>query len=44
MATWQRAYFGNVDVPRVLFVARHAPDDLGDTFWYLGSSELPFEK
>ena len=26
-------------MPRVLFVAQHAPDDLADTFWYLGSSE-----
>jgi hypothetical protein len=36
---WQWAYFGDVEVPRVLFVAQHAPDELADTFWYLGSSE-----
>jgi hypothetical protein len=36
---WQWAYFGDVDVPRVLYLAQHVPDELSDTFWYLGSSE-----
>jgi hypothetical protein len=36
---WQWVYFGDVSVPRVLFLAQHEPDDLPDTLWYLGSSE-----
>jgi hypothetical protein len=36
---WQWAYFGDVEVPRILFLAQHTPDELADTFWYLGSSE-----
>ena len=36
---WRWVYFGDRDVPRVLFVAQHEPDDLPDTLWYLGSSD-----
>jgi hypothetical protein len=36
---WQWIYFGEATVPRVLFLAQHAPDDLPDTLWYLGSSD-----
>jgi len=35
---WQWAYFGDVNVPRVLFLVQHTPDDLDDTVWYSGSS------
>lgn len=30
---------GDRDVPRVLFLAQHEPDELLDTLWFLGSSE-----
>ena len=36
---WQWIYFGDVAVPRILFLVQHEPDDLPDTLWYLGSSE-----
>jgi hypothetical protein len=36
---WRWAYFGDRGVDRVLFIAQHEPDDLTDTFWYLGSSK-----
>lgn len=35
---WQWAYFGDNTVPRVLLLVQHTPDELDDTFWYLGSS------
>ena len=36
---WRWVYFGDRDVPRVLFIAQHEPDELPDTLWYLGSSD-----
>lgn len=35
-ALWRWAYFGDVSVARVLYVAQHEPDELADTLWYLG--------
>jgi hypothetical protein len=35
---WRWAYFGERSVPRVLAIAQAQPDDLDDTFWYLGST------
>jgi hypothetical protein len=36
---WQWVYFGDITVPRILFLAQHEPDHLPDTIWYLGSSQ-----
>jgi hypothetical protein len=36
---WRWVYLGDREVPRVLFLALHEPDDLPDTLWYLGSSD-----
>ena len=35
---WRWAYFGDRAVPRVLAFGQLQPDELDDTFWYLGSS------
>ncbi len=35
---WQWAYFGDDASPRVFCVARRQPDNLPDTFWYLGNA------
>lgn len=37
--TWRWAYVGHAAADRVLFVAQQEPDDLSDTFSYLGSTE-----
>jgi hypothetical protein len=36
---WRWAYFGDDSAPRVFFAAQHEPDELDDTFWYLGSND-----
>jgi len=36
---WRWIYFGDRDVPRVLFLAQHDEDDLPDTLWFLGSGD-----
>ncbi len=36
---WRWVYFGDREVPRVLFLAQHERDELPETLWYLGSSD-----
>jgi hypothetical protein len=36
---WRWAYFGDTGVERIFFIRHHHPDQLADTFWYLGSSQ-----
>ncbi len=44
LAKWRWAYFGDRDVPRVLFLAQVGkPDDLDDTFGYMGSTSAGIE-
>ena len=37
--TWQTLFVGDRQVPRVLAIHQVTPDQLPDTFWFLGSSE-----
>jgi hypothetical protein len=41
--SWRWAYFGDINVNQLLFVAQVKPDDLPDTMWYLGNTDAGLE-